>query len=206
MWTELLVGVGVVVCGFLMGGSILFAVGACIIGFSAQCAAHSSGCRLLAASFGVVSLLLLGAGCLQGFGLAVSTTGYEKSSSPLSVLLVLAVVFLFQCFAVLPAEDRTDLSMLTHGVRVLGVYAGMGLVGVVLNYVISYFVMGTLADKLNAAESYFNTGTGSLPAEVQDVHYVEGVVALAIGLTAIRGVIRAFVGKEPLQEEKENLE
>ena len=71
---------------------------------------------------------------------------------------------------------------------------------------ISYLLMGSLPSHMDALDSYY-AGTGSLPVGIQDVHYVEGVVALAICLTAIRGVVRAFLGKDAVTEtEKENLE
>jgi hypothetical protein len=206
LWTEFLIGVAVIVCGFFLGGSILFAVGACTVGFAAQCAARAVKFRLAAVIFGVFSLAVLAVGCVNSFGLAVTTSGYDEGSSPLTVLLVLAVAVTVQSFALLPAEDRPDLSSVTHGVSVLRVFAVLGLLGVVLNYLISYLLMGSLPSHMDALDSYY-AGTGSLPVGIQDVHYVEGVVALAICLTAIRGVVRAFLGKDAVTEtEKENLE
>lgn len=206
MWAELLIGIAVIVCGFFLGGSILFAVGACTVGFAAQCASRAERFRVPAVIFGVLSLGMLAFGCVKAFGLAVTSTGYDDGSSPLTVLLVLALAVTVQSFALLPAEDRSGFSSVIHGIGTLRVFAILGLIGIVLNYLISYLLMGSLPSHMDVLDSYYG-GTGPLPVGIQDVHYIEGVVALAICLTAIRGVVRAFLGNDAVTEtEKENLE
>ena len=203
---EAFLGLCVMGLGLLMGGQILFALGACMLGFSAQCAAHTTKGQMAAVLFGILSLLLLAVGCLRSFGMMVSLTDYGTKTSSLSVLLVIAVLFLLHRFLALPVEDRPEYSMLRHGMNVLSVFSAMGLVGVALNYLLSYAFSGLFLSNLEEWDRYVNEGVGSAPVELQDFHYVEGLVALALCITAIRAVVRAYFGEEPVEEPEKEIE
>ncbi|MBO5222408.1 MAG: hypothetical protein J6C26_08845 [Clostridia bacterium] len=206
LWAELILGAIVIVVGLWMGGNSLFAVGACMMGFAAQCAAHARKNYTAAVGLGVLSVLVLTLGCVRAFTFLVSTSGYDKQSSPLSVLLVLAVIFLLHSFLGLPVEDREDLVMVRHGVKVLSVFSALMLGAIVLNYLLSYVFRDMFLTGLLDREEILASG-GIPAAELQDFHYLEGVVVLAVCMTAIRAVVRAFFGKEPLEEpEKEIVE
>ena len=192
--------------GLFMGGQILFALGACMLGFSAQCSAHAKKGQLAAVLFGVFSLLLLAVGCFRSFGMMVSRTEYGDKTSSLTVLLVIAVLFLLHRFLLLPVEDHPEYGMLRHGMNVLSVFSAMGLAGIALNYVLSYAFTGLFFSNLEEWDRYLSEGTGSAPVELQDFHYVEGLVALAMCITAVRAVVRAYFGEEPIEDAEKELE
>ena len=207
LWGELLLGILLVAASFFFNGVILLALGGCVMGFAAQCSAHSKGCMSAAVALGIVSLGVLVLSCVQSFFSVTSLSGYNTSASPLSVLLVLAALFLLQSFLSLPVEDRGDLDLLRRGIRVQTVFAALGLLGVFLNYLLSYFFLDSFLSNLLEQDKYYSSEGGSAPAALQDFHYIEGVIALALCITAIRSVVRAFMGKEPLSEaEKETVE
>ncbi len=193
VFIELFLGIAVIAAGFFFGGSILPAIGACMIGLAAQCAVCSDKHQWAVVCLGVFSLLALGGSGIQAFFHLTSLSRYEDSTSSLTVLLVLAVVILVQNFLALPVEDRFDLDVLRRGIsRTVG-FSGIGFLGIVLTYLLSYAFYGSAVSALLEGET------------VQDFHYLEGVFALAMVLTAAREVLRGFLGKErtfgSLQEE-----
>ena len=205
LFAEALLGLCVMGLGLWMGGQILFALGACMFGFSAQCAAHARKFQIFAVLFGILSLAALAVGCFRSFGMMVSLTDYDIKTSSLTVLLALAVLFLIHCFLVLPVEERPEYAMIHHGMRVLTVFSVMGIAGVVLNYVLSYVFTDLFLSNVNAWDQYLGDGTGSAPVELQDFHYIEGLVALALCVTAIRAVVRAYFGEEPVEEQEKEI-
>ena len=203
---EALLGLCVMGVGLFMGGQILFALGACMFGFSAQCAAHATKGQLAAVLFGVFSLLLLAVGCFRSFGMLVSLTEYSDKTSSLTVLLVIAVLFLLHRFLLLPVEDSPEYGMIRHGMNVLSVFSALGLAGIALNYFLSYAFTGLFLSNLEEWDRYMTEGAGSAPVELQDFHYVEGLVALALCITAVRAVVRAYFGEEPIAEPEKEIE
>ncbi len=185
---ELLLGVAVIAVGLLFGGSVLPALGVCMIALSAQCSVYSEKYHWAVVAFGLVSLVGLAVSGISSFFHLTSLSGYADSTSPLAVLLVLAVVILAQSFLVLPIEDRTDLAVLQRGIRRMIVYALVGFLGIVLTYLLSYVLFGS------AIAAHLEGET------VQDFHYLEGVLSLAMAFTGAREVFRAFWGKEPLTD------
>lgn len=207
LWIELLLGTVLIVMSFFFDGVTLFALGGCAVGFAAQCSAYTGKFHAAAIALGIFSLGILVLSCVRSFFSVAATGGYNESGSSLWVPVVLAVLFLVHSFLGLPVEDRSDLEALRRGVRVQTVFCGIALVGILLNYVLSYLFRDVFLSNMQQAEDYFNLGVGSVPAALQDFHYIEGVIALALCFTAIRAVVRAFMGKEPLDEsEKEIVE
>lgn len=177
--------------GALLGGSALLALGACMIALSARCSVHSGKHHWAVISLGIFALLILVAGGLTSFTHITSVSVYENSTSPLSVLFVLAVGLLVQCFLILPLEDDSRLAFLRKEITVLAVFSGISFVGIVLTYVLSYALYGS------AMNEYLD---GSF---IPDFHYLEGAISLAIVLTGMRGVLRAYMGKEQIGEIRE---
>ncbi len=173
------------ILGLFFGGCTLPALGACMVGLSAQCSAKTDKHPRIAVALGVFSLLTLGGSGVSAFFSMVSLSRYEDSVSSLTILLILAVVILSQSFLALPVEDRPDLYFLRQGISRLAVFCLVGFVGIVLNYLLSYVLY-------DASLSAFLEGQ-SIP----DFHFLEGVFSFAMVLTSARGVLRAFLkGKE----------
>ncbi len=180
---EFFLGIAVILLGFLFGGSMLSALGACMIGLAAQCSVDSDKHVWVSVTLGLVSILTLVGSGIQAFFHLTSLSRYGDSTSSLTVLLVLAVVILVQNFLALPVEDRSDLEVLRRGIsRTVG-FSGIGFVGIVLTYLLSYVFYGSAVSALLEGKT------------VQDFHYLEGVLALAMVLTAGREVLREFLGK-----------
>lgn len=197
VFIELFLGIAVIVAGFVFGGSILPALGACMIGLAAQCSVGWDKHTCAAVSLGLLSLLALMGSGIQSLFHITSLSRYGGSTSSLTVLLVLAVVILAQSFLVLPVEDRLDLDVLRRGIsRTVG-FSGIGFLGIILTYLLSYALYGSVVAAILEGET------------VQDFHYLEGVLSLAMVLTSGREVLRGFFEKErstdgSLQEGNEN--
>lgn len=185
---ELIFGIAVMGLGLFFGGCTLTALGACMVGLSAQCSAKTDKFPWIAVTLGMISLLALAGSGVSAFVSMVSLSRYEDSTSPLTVLLVLSVVILVQSFLALPVEDRPDLSFLRQEISRLAVFCLVGFAGIVLNYVLSYVLY-------DASLSAFLEGQS-----LSDFHFLEGVFSLAVVLTSARGVLRAFLKeKEPIR-------
>lgn len=184
IWLELILGVAVFVFGILLGGPVLPALGACMIALAARssvCAEKHHGAVIV---LGIASLLMLVGNGVSSFFYMASLSGYSDKTSPLSVLFVLALIVLGQSFLKLPLEERKDLAPLCRGISLLTAFAVVGFIGIVLTYVLSY----VLFDAAVAAHLEGET--------VQDFHYLEGVLSLAMSMTEARAVLRAYLGKE----------
>lgn len=188
---ELLFGVAVVAAGFFFPGPILPVLGGCMIALAAQCCVYSDKHHWAVVAFGLLSLLVLTVSGGMAFFHFTSLSGYEDSTSPLSVLLVLAVVILGHSSMALPVEDRPDLGVLQRGISRMTAFAGIGFVSIVLTYLLSYALYGTALAALLEGET------------VQDFHYLEGIFALTMALTSGRALCRAFWGKEQLTDGSE---
>jgi hypothetical protein len=116
------------------------------------------------------------------------------------------VLFLLHRFLLLPVEDRSEYGMIRHGMNTLSVFSVMGLAGIALNYLLSYAFSDLFLTNMEEWDRYLNDGGGSVPVELQDFHYVEGLVALALCVTAIRAVVRAYFGEEPVEEPEKEIE
>ncbi len=183
-------GVGVLVFGLFLGGSALPALGCCMIAFVAQLSAYSEKYHGLVVGFGIFSLLLLLWQAVTSFFGMVSLSGYEGATSSLWVPLVLAVVLLAHSFLTLPLEDRPDLVFLSRGIHRMVIFAAVAMAGIVLTYLLSYLLYSTVLSELMEQGN-----------SIQDFHYLEGVLSLAMIFTSARGVFRAFFGKEQLSQE-----
>ncbi|MBO5248272.1 MAG: hypothetical protein J6B54_03125 [Clostridia bacterium] len=181
---ELLVGIAEIVIGLLLGGIMLPALGICTVALAAQCVGSSDKHSWVAVGLGLISLLSLTVSGVSSFLFMTSQTGYSHSTSPLTVLLVLAVMILLQGFLALPLEDRHDLGVLRRGISRTVVFMGIGFGGIVLNYLLSYLFF-------DFAVSAFSGGDA-----MQDFHYLEGVLALAMVLTCAREILREFFVKQ----------
>lgn len=191
LWVELLFGLAVIVFGVILGGPVLPAMGACMVALAAQCSAGTKKFQGGAVALGIVALAALVGSGLASFFHLTSLSRYSDDTSPLTVLFVLAVVVLGQSFLSLSVEDRPELTGLRRGIRLLTVFAVIGFIGVVLTYVLSYVLF-------DSALSSYAEGNA-----VQDFHYLEGVLSLAMSLTSARGVLRAFFGKDRMIESQE---
>ena len=186
IFVEGFLGIAVMILGALFGGVVLPALGACMIGFAAQCFACSDKHPWAVISLGLISLLTLTGTGISAFVQLTSISRYEGSTSPLTVLLVLAVVILVQNFLALPLEDRSDLDLLRRGISRMVAFSGIGFVGIVLTYLLSYLLYGLVLEG----------------ETVPDFHYLEGILALAMILTTARGVLLSFLKKkENIQDE-----
>ena len=192
IWIQILLGLAAVVVGLLLGGPILPAVGVCSVALAAQCAVHADRHQWAAILLGLISILLLFASSVVSFLYMTSQTAYADSVSPLSALFALAVYLLIQCFLILPVEDRNDLDLLRRGITRMIAFAGIGFVGIVLTYVLSYFLYDAALAALELGET------------VQDFHYLEGVLALAMAFTSARAVFRGFWGREKMKASQED--
>ncbi len=183
-------GVGVLVLGLFLGGSALPALGCCMIALAAQLSAYSEKHHGLVVTFGILSLLLLLWQTVSALFGVVSRSGYEDATSSLWVPLVLALVLLAHSFLTLPLEDRSDLPHLSRGIHRIVIFSGVAMAGIVLTYLLSYLLYATVLSEL------MEQGNG-----IQDFHYLEGILSLAMIFTSARSVFRAFFGKEPLSQE-----
>lgn len=191
---ELLAGIAVMIVGALLGGSVLPSLGACMIALAACCSVRARAKRIaFSVGLGVASLLILAVCAVGSFFDMTSLSGYANDTSPLSVLLVLSVVLLGQCFLNLPVEDEPELAFLHRGIRTLVIFSGAGFLGIVLTYLLSYAIYGS------AISNYLD---GTI---LQDFHFVEGVVTLAMILTSMREILRTYLGAKQLTEESNNL-
>lgn len=191
---ELFLGIAVIAVGFVFGGSMLSALGTCMVALAAQCSVYSDKHHWAVIALGLISLFGLAVSGISSFFQLTSLSGYADSTSSLAVLLVLAVIILAQSFLSLPVEDRQDLDVLRRGISRMVAFAAIGFIGIVLTYVLSYVFYGSAVTALLEGEA------------MQDFHYLEGVLALAMVLTAARGVIRGFLGKERLTDGAERKE
>ncbi len=172
--------------GSLFGGVVLPALGACIIGLAAQCFTCSDKHLWAVISLGLISLLTLVGTGISAFVQLTSLSRYADSSSPLTVLLILAIIILVQNFFALPLEDRSDLDLLRRGISRMVAFSCIGFAGIVLTYLLSYLLYGFVLEG----------------ETVQDFHYLEGILALAMVLTSARGVLLSFLKKkENIQDE-----
>lgn len=185
---ELALGIVAVVVGLLLGGPMLPALGVCAVALAAQCAVFSDQYHGLVIAFGLFALLGLGICGIFSFLHVISLTGYADDSSPLSVLLAVAVFLLIQSGLSIPLEDRKDLHLLRRGISRMVLFSGLGFLGIVLTYLLSYLLYSV------AVNALANGNT------MQDFHYLEGIFSLAFVLTSARGVLRGFFGKESLTE------
>lgn len=174
------------ILGSVLGGVVLPALGACMIGFAAQCYARSDKHPWAVIGLALFSLLALTGSGISAFTLLTSLSRYADSTSPLTVLLVLSVMTLVQSFLALPLEDRTDLSFLRRGISQTTAFSAIGFGGIVLTYLLSFVLYNSVTEG----------------ETVPDFHYLEGVLALAMVLTAVRGVLLSFLKKkEKIQDE-----
>ncbi len=187
---ETFFGVAVVVAGLFLGGSVLPALGCCMIALAAQLSAYSEQYHGLVVGFGVFSLLLLGWQTVSVFLGIVSRSGFEGATSPLTVPLVLAVVLLTHSFLTLPLEDRQDVLILRRGIHRMVIFSAVSMLGVVLTYLLSFVLYYTALSALLDGDT------------LGDFHYLEGVVCLAMVFTSGRSVLRAFFGKEQLKTQE----
>lgn len=193
LWLELVLGIIATVLGFLLGGPLLSTLGSCMIALSARCSVHSGKYHGAVIALGLFSLVMLGLCALISFVHVTSLSRYAENASPLAVLFVLALFLLAQCFLLLPLENRSDLSFLRQGILVTAVFAGISFGSIVLTYLLSYVICGS-------ALSLYADGVA-----VQDFHYLEGAVALAMAFTGARAVLMAYTGKEPLENNTEDV-
>ncbi len=190
---EFLLGVAVIALGFFFQGVMLFALGTCMIALAAQCSVYSEKHHWAVIALGLFSLLGLAASGLSSFFHMTSVSRYANDTSPLTVLLVLTVIILVQSFLLLPLEDRPDLDFLRRGVSRMAIFGLIGFAAIVLTYVLSYFLYGSLVSALVEGD-----GMMDLHYQEQDFHYLEGALALSMALTSVRGVLRSFLGRERL--------
>ena len=187
-WIELFFGLAVIATGMFLGGTVLLALGGCMLALSVRCFAEGVRHGWGSAAFGVVTLLyLVWIGTVSFFDMT-SLSRYADQTSPLAVLFVLALVLLGQIFLSLPTEDQPYLIRLRKEITTLTVFCGVGFVGILLIYLLAFLLFGSA---LSAMEN-----GGSVP----DFHYLEGILALSMALAGARSVLSVFLKKKSSDE------
>ena len=179
---ELIVGFAVFVCGLLMGGPTLPALGACLFSLALPLFVPVSRKKGLTVALGILTLLLLCGTGLYAFSFFLRSSRYNGMSSPLWSVLIPAVALLAQAFFTLWTEDEPSLLEVRRLLRQGEILCASAFLGITLTYVLSM------------AQMRFETEF--------DVHICEGAVAAALALAGLRTVFAAFFAEERTTEEK----